>query len=102
MTRTVNTDFLVIGSGAGALVSAITAAHHGAKVIVVEKSDRYGGTSAMSGGGVWIPNSSNAKKIGNSSVLAENRTSQKGEVGASIFFLFCVLCTHNQITSHRE
>jgi 3-oxosteroid 1-dehydrogenase len=60
----VHTDLLVIGSGAGALVSAVTAAHHGANVIVVEKSDRYGGTSAMSGGGVWIPNSKNAERAG--------------------------------------
>lgn len=60
----IHTDILVVGSGAGALVSAITAVHHGAKVIVVEKSDRYGGTSAMSGGGVWIPNSKNAERAG--------------------------------------
>ncbi len=59
-----DTDILIVGSGAGALAAAVTAAHGGASVLVVEKSDVYGGTSAMSGGGIWIPNSLNAKKLG--------------------------------------
>jgi 3-oxosteroid 1-dehydrogenase len=48
-------DILVVGSGAGALTAAITAHDQGADVLVVEKSDMYGGTSATSGGGIWIP-----------------------------------------------
>ncbi|MCW3479691.1 FAD-binding protein [Neisseriaceae bacterium JH1-16] len=48
-------DVVVVGSGAGALASAIVAHDLGLSVLVVEKSDRYGGTSAVSGGGVWIP-----------------------------------------------
>ncbi len=48
-------DVLVIGSGAGALTAAITAKDHGGSVLVVEKTDMYGGTSATSGGGIWIP-----------------------------------------------
>ncbi|SEN43026.1 3-oxosteroid 1-dehydrogenase [Pseudomonas sp. ok272] len=47
---------LVVGSGAGALLAANRAHDLGLKVIVIEKSDRYGGTSALSGGGIWIPN----------------------------------------------
>ncbi len=50
-------DILVVGSGAGALVAAITAADRKANVLVIEKSGEYGGTSATSGGGIWIPNS---------------------------------------------
>lgn len=49
-------DVIVVGSGAGALTSAIMAADQGLSVLVIEKSDKYGGTSAISGGGVWIPN----------------------------------------------
>ena len=48
-------DILVVGSGAGALTAAITAHDNGGNVLVVEKSDMYGGTSATSGGGIWIP-----------------------------------------------
>src|SRR5687767_12758148 len=50
-------DFLVVGSGGGALASALTARLHGADVLVVEKTALYGGTSANSGGNIWIPNS---------------------------------------------
>lgn len=58
-------DVLVIGSGAGALTAALTASLEGCKqVLVVEKSDKYGGTSAMSGGGIWIPNSHYARAQG--------------------------------------
>jgi succinate dehydrogenase/fumarate reductase flavoprotein subunit len=48
-------DLLVVGSGAGALSAAVTAAHLGLKVIVVEKDAQYGGTTAWSGGWMWVP-----------------------------------------------
>jgi 3-oxosteroid 1-dehydrogenase len=48
-------DLLVVGSGAGGLTGAVVAASGGANVLVIEKSELIGGTSATSGGGVWIP-----------------------------------------------
>ena len=48
-------DVIVVGSGAGALTSALRAQDQGLSVLVIEKSDKFGGTSALSGGGIWIP-----------------------------------------------
>lgn len=48
-------DVVVIGSGSAACAAALRAAKGGLKVLVIEKSNRLGGTSAMSGAGIWIP-----------------------------------------------
>jgi 3-oxosteroid 1-dehydrogenase len=48
-------DLIVVGSGAGALLGAIRAQEQGLRTLVVEKADLFGGTSALSGGGIWIP-----------------------------------------------
>ena len=48
-------DVLVVGSGASGMAAAVTAASQGLNVLVVEKEPRYGGTTARSGGWLWIP-----------------------------------------------
>lgn len=48
-------DVLVVGTGASGMATAITAAMQGLKVLVVEKEARFGGTTARSGGWLWIP-----------------------------------------------
>lgn len=53
--RGLECDVLVIGSGAAGLATAVTAAHFGLKVVVAEKAPVFGGTSAWSGGWLWIP-----------------------------------------------
>ncbi|OLS40750.1 FAD-dependent oxidoreductase [Bacillus sp. MRMR6] len=57
-------DVVVVGSGAGGLVSAITAANHGLNTLIIEKGTVWGGSSALSGGGLWIPNNHVSKKAG--------------------------------------
>ena len=48
-------DVVVAGSGAGGMTAALCCAQLGLSTVLIEKSDRYGGTSAVSGGGIWIP-----------------------------------------------
>lgn len=57
-------DILIVGSGAGALLAAVLASSRRANVLVIEKCAEYGGTSATSGGGIWIPNSHLAAAAG--------------------------------------
>jgi 3-oxosteroid 1-dehydrogenase len=77
-------DLLVVGSGAGALTAALRARKAGGDVLIVEKSDRWGGTSATSGGGVWIPNSHLAKAAGAQDSPSEAFTYMRALAGASV------------------
>lgn len=60
----IETDVVVIGSGAAGLTAAITARQLGLETLVVEKTDRFGGTTAYSGGAPWIPFNHVMKQIG--------------------------------------
>ncbi|KAG0322409.1 hypothetical protein BG000_002930, partial [Podila horticola] len=51
-------DVVVVGSGAAGMTAALTAKKRGLSVVVVEKSEYFGGSTARSGGGVWLPNNS--------------------------------------------
>ena len=57
-------DVVVVGSGASGLSAALTAHFEGLRVLVLEKTDRIGGSSAVSGGAVWIPLTEGASKVG--------------------------------------
>ncbi len=48
-------DVIVVGSGAAGMTAAMTAAGQGLRTVVVEKAAHFGGSTARSGGGVWIP-----------------------------------------------
>ncbi|KJZ42364.1 MULTISPECIES: FAD-binding protein [Pseudomonas] len=64
-------DVLVIGSGAGGMTAALRAHDLGLNALLIEKSGEYGGTSAVSGGGIWIPNNHRINAIGGSDSAAE-------------------------------
>jgi FAD binding domain len=74
-------DLLVIGSGAAGLSAAVTAAHLGLDVIVIEKEPQLGGTSAWSGGWLWIPRNPLAKAAGINEYIDAPRTYLKHELG---------------------
>ena len=57
-------DLIVVGSGAGALLAAIAAHDGGLRTLVIEKTNLVGGTSALSGGGIWIPVNDDMAKAG--------------------------------------
>lgn len=63
-TKTHRCDVLVVGSGAGGLSAAVSAAHRNLDVLVVEKEPVFGGTTARSGGWMWIPCSAPARQAG--------------------------------------
>ncbi|MBS7546936.1 3-oxosteroid 1-dehydrogenase [Dietzia sp. Marseille-Q0999] len=57
-------DVVVVGSGGAGMTAALAAAKKGLSVVLVEKAPRYGGSTARSGGGVWIPNNSVLQRDG--------------------------------------
>jgi len=75
------TDVLVIGSGAGALTAALRAHDNGADTLVVEKTSLYGGSSAMSGGVLWLPGSPLIRDAGGSDSPEEAKRYMKSVIG---------------------
>ncbi len=57
-------DIVVVGSGAAGMTTAITAAYDGLKPLIIEKEPLWGGSTALSGGGIWIPNNRLQKAAG--------------------------------------
>lgn len=74
-------DLLVFGSGAGGLAAAVFAAQRGLRVLLCEKSAQLGGTTATSGGVVWIPGSPQARRAGIADSDEAVRTYLRGEAG---------------------
>ncbi|OOK72688.1 FAD binding domain protein [Mycobacterium kansasii] len=74
-------DVVVVGSGGAGMVAALTAAHRGLSPVVVEKAAHYGGSTARSGGGVWIPNNEVLKRAGVRDSSEAARTYLHGIIG---------------------
>lgn len=74
-------DVVVIGSGAGGLATAITARKHGLDVIVVEKEPVFGGTTAFSGGVLWVPGSAYNRKANPADTREAVETYMRAETG---------------------
>lgn len=74
-------DVLVAGSGCSGMSAAITARYRGLDVLIVEKQPRFGGTTARSGGWLWIPGTSLAKAYGIEETPEQARTYLRHEAG---------------------
>jgi 3-oxosteroid 1-dehydrogenase len=73
-------DFLVVGSGGGGLTAALTADAHGLDTLIIEKAGVYGGSTALSGGNIWIPNNPTLKREG----LADSRADVRSYLDAVV------------------
>ena len=75
------TDLLVVGAGAGGMTAALVGALEGLQVVLCEKSDMVGGTTATSAGSVWIPGSHQSKTAGVPDSVAAAKTYLAGMLG---------------------
>ncbi len=74
-------DVLVVGSGAGGLATAVCSAHRNLRVIVAEKEPVFGGTTARSGGWMWIPENAPGRREGVEDSLEKARVYLQHEAG---------------------
>ena len=75
-------DLVVIGAGGAGLSAAVFAAIDGAKVLVVERTEFVGGTTAWSAGTTWVPGTHHAAAVNPSDKLADVTTYLNHAVGA--------------------
>ncbi len=67
-------DVVVVGSGGGGLIGAYLAAARGLRVLLIEKTDKVGGTTSYSGAGIWYPGSAPITRAGADEGLESGRT----------------------------
>jgi succinate dehydrogenase/fumarate reductase flavoprotein subunit len=79
--ETYECDVLVAGSGCSGMSAAITARYRGLEVLIAEKEPRFGGTTARSGGWLWIPGTALAKAYGIAETPEQARTYLRHEAG---------------------
>ena len=74
-------DLVVIGAGTGGMAAAVTGAIEGLNVLLVEKTDRIGGSTAISGGAVWAPLNPQTAAVGHPDTLEKAWTYLQATVG---------------------
>lgn len=84
MTQQFDFDVVVVGSGAAGMTAALTAAYRGLSVTLIEKSRYFGGSTARSGGALWIPNNPVLQREGVPDTPELARTYLKAVVGERV------------------
>ena len=74
-------DFIIVGSGGGSTPAALLMQQQGKSALIVEKSDMIGGTSAYSGGVIWIPNNDLLNEAGGDDSHERSREYLDGLIG---------------------
>lgn len=77
-------DVVVVGSGAAGMTAALTAAHNGLSVVILEKAAHYGGSTARSGGGVWMPGNKALRATGGPDDRENARTYLHSIIGDAV------------------
>ncbi|WP_405981179.1 FAD-dependent oxidoreductase [Streptomyces sp. NBC_00158] len=73
-------DVVVVGSGAAGLAAAVTARLRGLSALVVEKTELYGGSTALSGGAIWVPGNLHLDRAG----IADTREKARAYLDATV------------------
>lgn len=73
-------DVVVVGSGAAGLAAAVTAGLRGLSALVVEKTELYGGSTALSGGAIWVPDNFHLDEAG----LGDTREKARAYLDATV------------------
>ena len=82
MSNAIECDVVVVGSGAAGLAAAVTARKRGLDVVVLEKEPVFGGTTALSGGVLWIPLSGHGRQQNAADTVRTVREYMMNETGS--------------------
>src|SRR5262249_53266530 len=82
-TAPVEVDVLVVGAGAGGMTAALVSALESLDVLLCEKSDRVGGTSATSAGTIWVPGTAQSREAGFTDNLADAKRYLEAVIGVA-------------------
>ncbi|MCB1419945.1 MAG: FAD-dependent oxidoreductase [Notoacmeibacter sp.] len=76
-----NADVVIVGSGAAGLCAAITLKLGGLEPIILEKTSHFGGSTAVSGGAVWIPGNPHSESVGHHDTREAAMAYLEAEIG---------------------
>ena len=82
-TATVEVDALVVGAGAAGMTAALVSSLEGLDVMLCEKSDRVGGTTATSAGTIWVPGTRQSRKAGFTDNVTDAKRYLEAVIGAA-------------------